>query len=223
MRSILLASVMLAALPVTPASSALLSLDVFDNGTLVGSTSSASGSVADRVTSDPAFDIIDISASGVPFLPGGDLSSVTINVTSGAISTTHTLTIDVFQTGITVPAGFHTESTFTTNNLIGVPGPTTQSTFINGTDSTLGTLLATHFFPAGTVRDSVGPIGVTAPVITADAHQYVVGFSAPDQSSNDTIQLTTGIPEPSTWAMITIGFGVMAFAAFRTRKRLELY
>lgn len=217
MKSLLLSSVLLASLA-TPSAAATLVIHVLDNGVLVGSAVSTTGTIADRIVSDPAFDIIDISASGSPFLPGGDLSSVTLDVTSAAISTTHTLDVQVFQTGISVPAGRTEQSTLTVNNLIGAPGPSTLNTFANGTTSSLGTLLVGHTFPLGTSIGTFGPISTSVGAITADAHQYVIGFSHPDQSANDTIQLTTGIPETSTWVMFTIGFAAMG-AAFRYRKR----
>lgn len=218
MKTFLLASTMLVAIGVSPASSTVLTLEAFDNGVSVGVAVSTTGTASLRVTDDPAFDIIDLSAAGSPFLPGGDLSSVTLNVTSGAISTTHTLTVDVFQTGISVPAHTTENSTFTTNNLVGSPGPTTESTFADGTNHTLGTLLATHTFPLGTSNGTFGPISTSFGAMNADAHQYLIGFHAPDQSANDTIQLTTGIPELSTWAMVLVGFAGLAWGAWSRKK-----
>lgn len=214
MHKLLLATALTAAFGAS-APAATLVIHVLDNGTLVGSAVSTTGTVADRVISDPAFDIIDISASGSPFLPGGDLSSVTLDVTSAAISTTHTLDVQVFQTGLNVPAGLTERSTLTVNNLIGTPGPSTLSTFVNGTTSALGSLLVSHTFPLGTATGTFGPVATSAGAITADAHQYIIGFHAPDQSANDTIQLTTGIPEPSTWAMMLVGLGFIGLIGSR--------
>lgn len=224
MRKLVVTAALLAAMT-TPGAAATLVVDVFDNGHLEGTAVSTNGSVFLRITDDPAFDVIDVNASGPPFLPGGDLSSVGFHVTSAGISTRHQLAVDVFQTGIFVDGGVRgatAESTFTANSLIGNPGPTTESTFFNGTTDTLGTLLAHHTFGVGVSNGSFGPVFVGGlPDITADAHEYLVNFSHPDQSANDTIQLTTTagvIPETSTWAMIMLGFSGLAFGAWR-RKR----
>jgi hypothetical protein len=145
-----------------------------------------------------------------------------ISASTGFVGT-HVLTVDVFQTGVLLPPGSATESTFTVNNLIGTPGPTSLNDFFNGTSSTLGLPLAGASFPAGTVTDTVGPTANTiGPALTADAQQYMITFSAPVESANDTIQLTTtpsAIPEPSTWAMMVVGFGLLGLAAIRRGRR----
>ena len=63
--------------------------------------------------------------TGDPLVASPSLSSVTLDVSSSPIFVggPHTLTIDVFQTGISAPIGTQVASTFTVNNLIGVPGP----------------------------------------------------------------------------------------------------
>jgi hypothetical protein len=146
-----------------------------------------------------------------------------ISASTGFVGT-HVLTVDVFQTGVLLPPGSTTESTFTVNNLIGTPGPTTLNDFFNGTSSTVGIPLAGASFPAGTVTDTVGPEANTiGPALTADAQQYTITFSEPVESANDTIQLTTAppsaIPEPSTWAMMVVGFGLLGLAAIRRGRR----
>lgn len=211
----LVATAALFAALTAPAAAAQINVAVFDNGVLVGSTTSSTGSFTLNA-SDANFDVLTLSGAGAPDLPKADLSTITLDVTSGAITATHHLAIDVFQTGVTAPAS-RTESTFTSNALVGTPGPTTESTFINGTTSTLGTLVETATFPAGTVDGSVGPLSRLEGAITADAEQYLIAFTAPNQSSNDTIQFETGIPEASTWAMLISGFALLGFAGLRNR------
>lgn len=211
MRNLLLATTLLAASAV-PSAAALLNADVFDNGVLVGSATSISGSFTLDV-SDPNFDVLTITGAGVPDLPNADLSSIALNVTSGAIVTAHHLEIDVFQTGVSAKG--LTASTFTANDLIGDPGPTIETTFVGGTFNTLGTPVVHASFPAGTVAGSLGPLFSLQSPFTADAQQYLVTFNAADQSSNDTIQFRTAIPETSTWAMVVFGFIVMTWTAWR--------
>jgi hypothetical protein len=201
-----------------PGHAATLAIAVFDNGSLVGSTTSLTGTASLNIVSDPAFDVISVTAGGVPFVPNADLSTATLNVTSAAISGLHLLTVDIFQGGVSLPSR-PTENTFTVNNLIGVPGAATLTNFVNGTGILdLGTTLASHVFPLGTVNDTVR-IDALAPAITSDASQYKIAFFAPDQSANDTAQLVTGIPEPSTWAMMLMGFIGLAYAATRKATR----
>lgn len=57
---------------------------------------------------------------------------------------------------------------------------------------------------------------------TAGTERFTVGATfANSQGGQDAIQavnLTTAVPEPSTWAMIIIGFASVGFAAYRRRK-----
>lgn len=219
MRNLLLATTFLAASAV-PSAAAQLNVEVFDGATLVDSVTSVSG-VANLSTTDANFASIDVTATGSPIIANPDLSTVELNVL-GAAGGTHTLTVDIFQTGVSAPAGSRLESTFSTNDLIGDPGPTVESTFFNGTSGSLGTLLATHTFAVGDIVDSFGP--VITPIGTAlfaDAHQYMVTFTAAGQSSNDTIQLSSTVPEPATWVELSLGFAFIAWAAFRRSQRTE--
>ena len=89
----------------------------------------------------------------------------------------------------------------------------------NGTTNTLGTLLDTATFPAGRTNATVGPVlNTVGTALTADAQQYMITFSAPIESANDTIQTTTAIPEPSTWAMMLLGFAGLGFVSYRKAK-----
>ena len=205
----------------SPAHSAALSIEVLDNGGLVGMSPLSRFGTAGFDGANSDFSSISVTANGPPTLPGGDLSSQTLDIRAApAFTGTHTLTVDVFQTGINVGAGLGAESTFSVNNLIGVPGPATLSDYVNGTQTTLGTLLNTSTFAAGETVATDGPLlNVVGPAITADAEQYQITFTHPGQSASDTIQLTTGIPEPSTWAMTLLGFAVLGYLASRTRVR----
>lgn len=210
MKNLLLASVFLA---ISTPALADLSLEVFDNGTLVGADTSVSGEINFN-GSDPNFSTLSLVASGSPNLPGADLTSVTLNVTSATITTTHNLEVDIFQTGVSAPAGT-TASTFTANDLVGDPGPTTESTFANGS------LVDTTTFSAGTIDGSVGPDLVPWTAITSDAQQYLISFNAPDQTATDTIQFSTSVPEPATWAMLVIGFALLGSVGWRRNRRVN--
>lgn len=211
---ITLASILLASMGITPASSATLSIEVFDNATLIDTVSSVSGA-ATLSASDGAFSNITVAAQGSPILPRADLSSVTLDATTAAgFVGAHTLTVDILQT---VAGTGNTRSTFTVNGLVNDPGPTTESTWADGL------LLASHTFPVGLLDGSAGPITAPFGAFTSDAIKYGIGFTAADQSFGGSVQLTTGVPEPSTWAMLLVGVVFLAFGA-ATRKRVrEIY
>lgn len=217
MKSLLLASAFIASLTVPAA--ATLGVEVFDNGTLIDQLSGISTGTALLTTSDAAFRDIEVSVEGSPVLPLADLSSTSLDATaSTGFTGTHVLTVDVFQTNV-VGIG-PTQSTFTVNGLIGNPGPTTESTFAGGTATTLGTLLASHTFPVGLTTGSAGPIDAPFGAFSSDALQYSIAFTGANQSFGGSAQVTSGVPEPSTWTMLLVGFGFMAWGA-STRRRVR--
>jgi hypothetical protein len=213
MNRLLLAAALLAATAV-PAS-ATLQIEVFDNGSLIDNVTGITTGAASLTANDANFANITINAQGSPILPNADLSSVTLDATAAVgFSGSHELTIDVLQSDIAGRG--NTLSTFTVNGLTNDPGPTTESTFASGG------LLASHTFPAALLDGSFGPVSAAAGVFTTDETQFAIDFTAPRQSFGGSVQLTTGVPEPSTWAMLLIGFGFMAWGAMTRRKVREL-
>jgi hypothetical protein len=211
MRKILLTTTMLAAL--TLPARATLQIEVFDNGALIDNVTGITTGAASLTANDANFANITIAAQGSPILPNADLSSVTLDASAAAGFTgSHILTVDVLQSAISGRGG--TLSTFTVNGLTNDPGPTTESTFADGG------LLASHTFPVTLLDGSLGPVAATAGTFTSDETQFAVDFTAPRQSFGGSIQLTTGVPEPSTWAMLALGFGLMGLMGFRRRNAL---
>jgi hypothetical protein len=208
---------------VSPLAAQQLHVEVFDGVTLVDSVTSTTGTI-NLSTTDANFSVISFTGAGAPVVANPDLSTVTLDVQS-ATAGSHTLTIDVFQTGVSALAGSGLASTFSINDLIGDPGPTTESTFFNGTDTTLGTTLQTHTFAAGDLDDHIGPLFNTlGSALTADAQQYVINFTGAGQSANDTIQIAgSAVPEPSTWAMLILGFVGLGWVGLRSRQRTSQF
>jgi hypothetical protein len=208
---LLLAAALLAATAVPAA--ATLQIEVFDNGALIDNVTGITTGAASLTANDANFANITINAQGSPILPNADLSSVTLDATAAlGFTGSHTLTVDILQSAIT---GFgNTLSTFTVNGLTNDPGPTTESTFANGG------LLASHIFPAALLDGSFGPVSAATGAFSSDETQFAIDFTAPRQSFGGSVQLTTGVPEPSTWVMLGIGFGFMAWGA-STRRRVR--
>ena len=202
---------MLAAL--TLPARATLQIEVFDNGALIDNVTGITTGAASLTANDANFANITIAAQGSPILPNADLSSVTLDASAAAGFTgSHILTVDVLQSAISGRGG--TLSTFTVNGLTNDPGPTTESTFADGG------LLASHTFPVTLLDGSCGPVAAAAGTFSSDETQFAVDFTAPRQSFGGSIQLTTGVPEPSTWAMLALGFGLMGLLGFRRRNAL---
>jgi hypothetical protein len=208
MNRLLFTAAILAATAVPAA--ATLQIEVFDNGTLIDNVTGITPGAASLTANDANFANITINAQGSPILPNADLSSVTLDATASAGFTgAHELTIDVLQSAITGLG--NTLSTFTVNGLTNDPGPTTESTFANGG------LLATHTFPAALLDGSFGPVSSATGPFTSDEVQFAVDFTAPRQSFGGSAQLTTNVPEPSTWAMLMLGLGGLILVARRQR------
>jgi hypothetical protein len=213
MNRFLLAAAVLAATAVPAA--ATLQIEVFDNGSLIDNVTGITTGAASLTANDANFANITINAQGSPILPNADLSSVTLDATAAVgFSGSHELTIDVLQSDIAGRG--NTLSTFTVNGLTNDPGPTTESTFAGGG------LLASHTFPAALLDGSFGPVSAAASVFTTDETQFAIDFTAPRQSFGGSVQLTTGVPEPSTWVMLGIGFGFMAWGATTRRRARQL-
>ena len=208
MNKLLLSAALLAALA-SPAR-ATLQIEVFDNGALIDNVTGITTSAASLTANDANFANITIAAQGSPILPNADLSSVTLDASAAAGFTgSHTLTVDILQSDISGRG--NTLSTFTVNGLTNDPGPTTESTFADGG------LLASHTFPVALLDGSAGPFSAATGPFTSDETQFAIDFTAPRQSFGGSIQLTTGVPEPSTWALMLLGFGLLGFVGVRSR------
>jgi hypothetical protein len=191
-----------------PARATLTCAITVDGATIATCPASNTGSITFNGADAPLFSSITLTGEGDPLLPQPDLSTVTLDVSSAAtFSGTHVLGVDIFQTGVAAPSGSTLETTATINNLIGAAGPagpTTLSDFINGTSTTLGTQLRSNTF-AATFTGAIGPfLDTLSGPLSGNAQQYLITFSAPGQSANDTIQLQgiSPVGEPGSLAII---------------------
>jgi PEP-CTERM motif len=151
------------------------------------------------------------------------------------LATPITVTLLASDTGFKAPVSFVNNSgSLTFNANVGAPDSTLKfwadATNTQGANptNTPGTLLETVSGHALTDPDSFsgskiaafsasGPFSMTeGAALALRADGSVTGFNQ---------SMTTGVPEPKTWAMLIIGFGLMAVAGVRRRirNRLAMY
>lgn len=210
MLKFLLATAALATLALAAPAHATLQVCVLeDGGTPTCSATSATGAITFAPTLTN-FANISVSSTGVPIETNPDLATTDLSAdTVSGFTGTHTLEIEVFQTGLT-PVSANLQSTFTVNGLIGTtafPGPSTLSDYTGGTGTTLGTLL--HSMTFGAIASGTNQFGpTTIPGITSDAQEFLVTFSQAGQTVTDTIQtvgVPLAVPEPMSIALLGIG------------------
>ena len=115
-------------------------------------------------------------------MPLPNLFTTTLAVTSGASTSSNTLTIDVAQTGISFPTGSLSATLTVASNA----GPVTLTALGPG-----GTVLFSQIFTApGHAASPAIPVGH----LTGDGARYILTFSGPNQSVNASISITGLIP-----------------------------
>jgi len=208
-----------AALFIATNANATLQICVSEDG---GAPSCSATSATGALTYSPSlanFANITVATSGVPIETNPDLATTDLSAdTIAGFTGSHTLTIDVFQTGLP-SVNANLQSTFTVNGLIGpttFPGPSSLSDFINGSGTTLGSPL--HSANFGAVATDTSQQGPTNATVTADAQEFVVTFSEPGQSVTDTIQtlgVPTSVPEPASLGLLGSALLALGFLAQR--------
>jgi PEP-CTERM motif len=162
---------------------------------------------------------VSADATGTPPLPSGSLSTDTIDVNSSAAGT---LIIWVTETGLTSPLGeVKFTSGLTSNLLVGDIPSVTLSTFVSPTDGVSppnGTPLATDTF-SGTGTKTVSTVDNPGAGPYSLQQVFVIHATGAGDA-NLTMDLTSSvIPEPSTWAMMLLGFAGLGFVGYRNARQ----
>jgi PEP-CTERM motif len=154
------------------------------------------------------------------------LHSATVDATTAAGSAAD-ITIYVTRTGITSPDYNLLGSSFTSNNtpLFGASTPftVTMSTYISTTDADFGgTLLSTYTSSAtgATSSNQVASVSLgSGPYsVTEEYTINAAAFGSTESSSPSIILGGVAVPEPTTWALMIMGFGGVG-AMVRGRRR----
>jgi hypothetical protein len=219
MKFLLLAAVAGAALltPTLGNATPSLGLAIYDGLTLLGSTSSASGSAVLSLAGTLNYSFILVTANGVPLIPTPNLNSVTLDTTSKAPAT---LTVWVTQTGLTNLFPINLASSFTINKLTGLSESVTITNYIDASNAAYGTATqigSDTLAKTGVVGD-LGPINFAAPAMTlfSETQKYVINFDAAFESVSLSSQIVDA-PEPVSIAML--GVGMLGLGMVRRSKR----
>ena len=129
------------------------------------------------------------------------------------------LDVYVSVTGITGLSGIQEALSGLTVNFLTKGWTVTESTFEDNSNTVFGTttLLATHSFTSGPDTFSLlTPVSVTSPFSVTE--EFVIRSNGFSGAANNTIDLSSTVPEPATWAMLGLGFAGMGLLGLIRRK-----
>jgi hypothetical protein len=149
------------------------------------------------------------SAAITPIVPAPPASSITFSSQTGSFTNEYTFTL----------AGSADLSAFDTITL--VPGSTFTSGVLElfmGTPAHPGTKVASDAITAATPASP--PSASLVELLGAGNYYYEVAVVAKGPLAN--VLAVSSIPESSTWAMMTLGFAGLGYAAFRRRGKSQI-
>ena len=229
-KSLTMAALMLGAMAAQPASAALqLSIDV--NGTTFTCSDGAS---CDQSSANKNLLVIDQTVAGV--LVQVTLAQSTIGAVNelqlsssnieNLTNLSRSITIEAGDTGFLNPVTFIRDSgSLTFNDAVGSLA-SSLSFFADagngqGAPGTPGTLLEQVFGTPLTDPDSFAGTNFAAFLANSPfsmTEEAALNLRAGGSITGLNQSMTSGVPEPKTWAMMGIGFGLMAMMGFKRRK-----
>jgi hypothetical protein len=147
-----------------------------------------------------------------------------ILVATGAQTASHTITIYVTETGITggLPTTFNVGLTA---NFLSAGWTATETVYENNNNSKFGTttsLFSSPFTATNTAESTNGTDKVTTDTPYSITEVYTITTAVSSTAAKAQLTestFTTVIPEPSTWAMMVLGFIGLGYAAFRRNSK----
>jgi len=157
-----------------------------------------------------------ITAFAAPALATDLLDTTSLNLTTAG---PQTFSVFITAQGLTSPTGLNTFQSSFTSNILPVGWTVTEATFIdagNGLFTTGSPLSSATFNAIGTsVKTAPGNAGAGPYSLT---EVYTVHATNAGTVSS-TISMSAAVPEPSTWAMMILGFIGVGFMAYRRRDK----
>jgi hypothetical protein len=167
------------------------------------------------------------TVSGID-LTAASLDSNSINGTSNG--TLDTLNVFISASDITSFSGLVQALSGLTVNFLSKGWTVTESTFEDNSNMVFGTTansltaiqLATNTFTSGPdIFTLLTPVSVTTPFSVTE--EFVIQSNGFSGSANNTIDLSGTVPEPSTWAMLGLGFAGMGLLGLARRQKGSRY
>jgi hypothetical protein len=160
------------------------------------------------------------TASTIPQLTSpGLLDSNTLDITDiTQIASPHTLQFFVTAVGLTAPPGTNTFISGFTSNTLPDGWTVAEASFIGLTNVAFDTsnpLSSASFSATGAITDSAD---AATPPLFSLTERYVLTTTGAG-TANSTINISSGVPEPSTWAMMILGFLGMGCIGYRRGKK----
>jgi PEP-CTERM motif len=202
-----------------------ISIEIFDGASLIATSTSGTGSASISIFNDPNFPLIEVSALGVPVRSNPDFIT-SVNVRPIPSSSNRTLTVLATQQGLT---GFPNATVTKLALFFSSNGTIASEQISNFVDAGNGAFAMTT--PIGSFTCGPQTCGFTQGPILAvilglgtfsETTQLMFNFPAGAQELTQAASFFGGVPEPSTWAMMLIGFAGLGFAFRHSRRKVSM-
>jgi hypothetical protein len=196
----------------SPASAGIFIGISFNGGPITQvATDSGTGSVNYNTTNGGIF--FNTNGTGFPLLLRPNLVTQSVNIEQAG-SAGGTVSIYITQTDLAAFNG-SLASTFTSNTITNASA--VLSTYYSTANALFGgTLLRSAAFTGTGDSSGVNPLTLSLPF--SETVRYDLTFGPGTGNFNGTVNLTSAVPEPATWAMMIVGFAGLGVAVRRRAK-----
>jgi hypothetical protein len=142
----------------------------------------------------------NVGATGFPIALQPDFLTQSLNIQSGQNNTPATLNVYITQTGLNPYTG-PLISTFTSNTLTGAASSARVTSLVNATQLQTNLFTGPGTFTGGNNISQAAPFSQTV--------RYDIAFTGTGPGTFNGTGNLTAVPEPATWAMMIMGFGLV--------------